>query len=84
MNTLTNHSKTKWRTAIVDKDWRDPRTGMVMAPRPMSRFKRRRLERTPEGRAAMATMLRNQRQLKEAKAVTKEAKKRLKDAAEGR
>lgn len=69
-----NWKKTRAYSAVID-----PKTG-----KPMSRFKRRKHERTPAGRAQLANMRRAQRNAEEAAAVAADAKRRLKDAAEGR
>lgn len=73
----TNHGKTLWRTATFD----------TATGRPISRFKRRRLERDPEYvarfNAAQKATLKARRQKQEAAGVARESKKRLKDAAEG-
>lgn len=74
---ITNHSKTKVRSATLDAT-----TG-----RPISRFKRRKLEASPEYRekfnAGQKELLKARRQRSDAAAVTADAKQRLKDAARG-
>lgn len=73
----TNHSKTYFRSATID----------AVTGRPISRFKRRKLERDPryvaEFNAKQAQLLKERRQRSEARAVTRDAQDRLERAARG-